>query len=259
MGLLVVCFAALVREAVAVMAILVVIVVATWIAVGRVRLRKPVAMLGMAVILAVGALQVPNFAFFIRDQIAHVEPARFNGRHGMAHTLYIGLGAVPNRFGIAYHDLFGYEAAKKVDPNVEYVSDRYMHIVRDLYLQCWKDDPLEVVRIHFEKFKMVMDYRFLDNPHWSLWTCLILVSVTYFVGNGGRLSCSQQACEVRLGVSLVALAFIGLVVLQSMVAIPTQYYAMPIGPPLMLLVGVSIEGLVGGLRRAICRRLPSSS
>lgn len=258
-GILAIAFAALVREAVATMAVMVTFAVLLWLAFGRVRRRQPIVWLGVVAALAFGAHESPAIAYSMRDMVANVEPAKFGGRHGMAHTLYIGLGTVPNRLGIVYSDEFGYRTAQAIAPGVASQSAEYLRIMRGLYLQQWLSDPVEVIRIYVEKFRMVMAYRFLDHPALSLWGSLLLIGAIHLLSNRGRLSCGQPACDVRLGVSLIALAFIGLVVLQSVLAMPTQYYAMPIGPLLLLLFGVSVENLAGAARRAVGHRfLPAA-
>ena len=237
------------------MTLIVLFAVVAWTIFRRLRAGRPVVSLVVVSALAVAATFTPNLALAVRDASNRVVPARLIGSHGMAHTLYIGLGAVPNRLGIVYNDQFGLDQALKVDPKVAYQSAEYLRIMRTLYLQQLIRHPLEVLRIYFAKFKMAVGYWTLGNWMLPLWGSLPLLLGAHVAANGGRLSCGERDCDLRLAVNVLASAFIGLIVLQSVVAMPSQFYAMPSAPLVVLMVGVSMESIAGAIRRARRRRV----
>jgi|GEM_PF-6962010 hypothetical protein len=107
----------------------------------------------------------PKWTLMIRDKIFSVnqeynpyEKSIWEGPHGISHNLFIGLGIVPNKWGIEYEDLSGYEFAKRVDPSVAYASNQHFKILKNLYFQYIKEDPLEILRIYYEKIKMMLKY-----------------------------------------------------------------------------------------------------
>jgi len=50
--------------------------------------------------------------------------------HPLWHSLYIGLGYTPNRYGIHYSDGYGAAAAREVDPRAPYLSPAYSDALR---------------------------------------------------------------------------------------------------------------------------------
>jgi hypothetical protein len=108
---------------------------------------------------------------------------------------------------------------------------------------------LEVIRIYFVKLKIVLGYSMLGSVIPATWLCLLLVAAIHLFSNDGRASCGEERCDLRLAINLVAAAFAGLLILQSVLAVPTFYYAMPLGPILFLMIGISIESVVGWLQR----------
>ena len=58
-----------------------------------------------------------------------------------------------------------------------------------------------------------------------------------------------------MAINLVTLAFVGLFLVQGMLATPTWLYALPLGPLILVLMGVAIENLAAWLWRIAQRRL----
>lgn len=62
------------------------------------------------------------------------------------HNMYIGLGYLPNKFGIRWADIVGLEHAERFDPHVVFLSKRYDLDERHLFFQVLRKDPGLVAR-----------------------------------------------------------------------------------------------------------------
>jgi hypothetical protein len=71
--------------------------------------------------------------------------------HPFWHSAYIGLGYLPNRWGIVWSDSNAAAAVRRVDPNAVFLSPRYSAILRDLYFDIVRDDPGLVVHTYAAK------------------------------------------------------------------------------------------------------------
>ena len=157
LGFLTLAFASLLREAIAQMTLVVTFGVLAWIASASWRDRHGVAGLLVLALVTVLASQAARLTVGLRDRVYTVEQAELVPTHGMAHTLYIGLGAVPNKFGIRYDDAAGQEAAARAAPTVKYLSKEYFRTMWNLYFARWADDPTEVLRIYLEKCRLILE------------------------------------------------------------------------------------------------------
>lgn len=250
MGMLTLAFASLIREVIAQMTLVVTLGVLLWIAAASWRSKRRVGWL-LAVALATSlASQAARLTVSLRDAIYPVEPAELVVTHGMAHTLYIGLGTTKNKFGIRYDDAVGKEAAAKAAPDVKYLSKDYFRLMWSLYFALWSEDPLEVSRIYFEKLRLILNDRipdFFPTP----WLFLMLVVTVHWLANGRAASCGSTSCDKRLAINLVSLSFVGLFVAQAILAYPTRFYAAPIGAFMIVMLGVAIENLAHWLWRVM--------
>jgi hypothetical protein len=265
LGLLTLAFASLVREAIAQMTLVVTLGTLAWMAVAS---RADGRRLAGLLVLALATLvvsQAARLTLGLRDTLHPVQRAELVPTHGMAHTLYIGLGAVPNRFGIRYEDAAGQEAAARAAPTVRYLSREYFRTMWSLYLARWLDDPIEVLRIYFEKLRLILADRIPDYLP-PLWLLLPLLLAVHWWSNGRGLSCGSAACDKRLAIGAVCLAFVGLFVAQAVLAYHTRFYAAPIGAFVIVMLGVALGDLAhwagrlvgsGGSRASF--RTPSQS
>lgn len=176
--------------------------------------------LGVAIIFA---WLSPKWVTIVRDKTFSInqkenpfDKSVWEGPHGISHNLFIGLGVVPNKWGIEYEDLVGYEFAKKVDPSVIYVSNQHFKILRDLYFQYLKEDPLEVLRIYYEKAKIILKYP-------PMLISALLFPVFLLIG----LSKVPLTRRKELPIFLVSTVGVLFFILQGLLAHPGRYY---IGP-----------------------------
>ena len=109
----------------------------------------------LIVIAAVGSFYVANNATQIlvsaRSIMQGIPQGSGKLTHGIAHNLYLGLGAEPNSFGVKYDDDDGIASAKKVDPAIAYGSREYYDTLLNLYFDTVRAHPMEVARIYAVK------------------------------------------------------------------------------------------------------------
>ncbi len=92
-----------------------------------------------------------------RDESVGIDYSKeFSKGHTFWHPAYLGLGYLPNKFGIKLVDSAGLRAAQRVNPKVEYLSPQYERILRHLYLRILKKDPGYVIRVYVDKASVVL-------------------------------------------------------------------------------------------------------
>lgn len=90
--------------------------------------------------LAISAIQS------YRDRAAGVDfAAGYSTSHLFWHNAYIGLGYLPNPYGLAWDDLVGARAAESAAPGVRYRSIEYEKVIEGLYIDILRKDPGFVV------------------------------------------------------------------------------------------------------------------
>jgi hypothetical protein len=71
--------------------------------------------------------------------------------HPFWHSAYIGLGYLPNRWGIVWKDASAAAAVRRVDPKAPYLSARYSSILEHRYFHILRTDPGFVLRTYAAK------------------------------------------------------------------------------------------------------------
>jgi hypothetical protein len=82
---------------------------------------------------------------------AHVSPTDRPAAHSLWHPTYLGLGYLPNRWGIRWSDRVGEETVHRIDPHAAYLSPRYEQILRRQYLSIVRHHPFWVARLYAVK------------------------------------------------------------------------------------------------------------
>ncbi len=95
--------------------------------------------------LAISAIQRHAFA------TAHLSPDAQGYSHTLWHPAYLGLGYLPNAWGIEWNDRVGEETAKRIDPSVVYLSPHYEQILRHQYFAIVEHHPFWVARMYAVK------------------------------------------------------------------------------------------------------------
>lgn len=176
--------------------------------------------------LIIGAWLSPKWTLLLRNSFFSFEESSslyeksvWEGPHGISHNLFIGLGNVPNKWGIEYSDLAGYEFARKIDPSTVYASNQHFTILKNLYFQYLKEDPIEVLRIYYEKCKLALKYPpFLISA--LIFPCFLF---TFFL---------REPLSRRKELPIFLLSTMGVLffILQGILAHPGKYY---IGPGIL--------------------------
>ena len=93
---------------------------------------------------------------FLASHLADYKPA--TSSHPFWHSVYIGLGYIPNKYKIQYLDQSGMAAALAVDPKVTLYSEEYNQILKDKIISILKNDFGFIVKVVMAKMAMVLLY-----------------------------------------------------------------------------------------------------
>lgn len=238
-GIVGLALAALLREPIGVMCLAASLAVVGFLAARRRRAGRRLRDLLVTAPLVLVASAATTWVVMARDASFEMEPAHRVATHNFSHTLYIGLGAVPNAFGLRYEDEDARAAVERVAPEVINSSPEYYRILWSLYWSRLRDAPAEVMRIYFEKSKRILADRILDSaPPLAIVVIVMMVhfAVATAFGVWRRIDFAQGAL-----IEGAALALIGFFILQAILASHNRVFAMPIGAALLMLLGVLLE------------------
>src|SRR5438445_89298 len=222
-GLLLLAAAALLREAVGLGALLVTLCAGVWAM--RHGVGQPRRITGMLMILALAVIASQSSRLIVaaRNSAYSIDGSQFPATHGMSHTLYIGLGAVPNKFGLRYTDDVGLEAASAEVPGINQMSTDYFRVMWTLYLRKWQEDPQEVVRIYLVKLGLLLADNVID-PGIPLALVLALAFAIQLLERHRRWSVDDRRSDTRLAINLVVLGLMATFLAQAILATPTRFY-----------------------------------
>lgn len=248
-GVFLLAFGALLRESISLMTVIVTLGVAAWsLWYGPRDWRRVLAIIAV-VAAGLAAAQSSRLIIAARNSAYALDVGHLPATHGLSHTLYIGLGAVENKFGIRYDDAVGRAAASAALPGVVPYSNDYFRVMGGLYLRKWQEDPIEVMRIYLVKlWRQLTDWILADTP--PLLVVLGGAVAIQLLAGYRRWRAGHHGADVRLAINLVTLAFAGLFIVQGILASPTWAYALPLGPLILVLMGVALENLAAWLWRA---------
>jgi hypothetical protein len=133
--------------------------------------------------------------------------------HPLWHTLYIGLGVIPNRYGISYSDSVAVAYVHKIDPAAAFVSPQYEAILRKRVIHIAESDPGFVVRVEAHKAGV----EFGDGL--TRFAALILLLPAALLTRAGRRRRLLYA-SILVPIALDAFA-------PALVAIPYTEYELP--------------------------------
>lgn len=235
-GIAMLAFVTLLRESIGLMGLVVTVLALAWTAWRRT--ARPSRIILVLVLTAVAFL-TPRWTVMARDGLFDMEPAQRLERHGLSHTLYLGLGFIENKWGIRYDDAYGEELARQLRPDIEFCSPEYFRLMWKLYFQRLIEDPREIARLYYEKAKMLLGAPTVQpGPSFGL----VLAIGLLVLGAAGRTRAWQQAGfpQGELVVA-VSVAFLGLYLAQAMTALPSPLYAVPANAFVLILAGVLAE------------------
>ena len=90
-----------------------------------------------------------------RDHVAAPAPSEVGTSHPFWHPAYLGLGFLPNRYGIVWSDSVAADAVQREAPGATYLSPRYERTLRHLYLALVEHDPIFVLRTYVDKARVI--------------------------------------------------------------------------------------------------------
>jgi hypothetical protein len=181
---------------------------------------------GCVALLALLAWKVSLPLLTYRDFAYGVPPSTMVTTHGTAHSLFIGLGVVENEWGIQWLDGYASDQVAKIKPDVSYASPEYFAVLKKLYVERLLDDPMEVLGIYVAKAKLVLSMPF---PELLAPLCILIGLLAVDVAWLSRQRSSLVSADrLHLLISALCLGFVGLFVLQAMLAHPKRLYSEPI-------------------------------
>jgi hypothetical protein len=260
--------ASLVRGAIGAMGLVVSVCVLVAVGVSGPRSARRFAGLAGLCFLTVMAWMTPHWVARARDVLFPIESApQIHEGHGASHSLYLGLGAVPNRFGIQWGDPYGAAAVRAVAPDVRYTSDEYFQILWRLYLEKVRENPGEVARIYWTKAKILFNRDISLLLGWNRWRPYGYAVLLWHVLTGAVVFAAAAALLARWrasefsrisGLALIALAFVAAFLAQAAMIHQSLQYAAPIGLFILLLAGGALELLCRSLWALLMWLLPKN-
>ena len=116
----------------------------------RVRALTTGAIVAASFLISVGLLDAVRIA---RDETIGVAfRSEYPSEHPTWHNAYIGLGFLPNKYGIAWDDSVAVTAVHKADPHAGYLTGEYERTLRHLYFEIFRHDPWFVLGTFWTKF-----------------------------------------------------------------------------------------------------------
>jgi hypothetical protein len=175
----------------------------------RSRLLVCLAVVAVSFSIDVGVFDALRIA---RDEVVGV-PFRkeYPAEHPTWHNIYIGLGYLPNKYGITWSDQVSINAVKRIDPHAGYLTSRYEHILRHLWFKLLRDDPSFVLGTLWTKFGICVR----DAIHRFGWIWPFLFVLPLLLG--------RRTARMRLAL-LLALPALALTVIPPVVTVPQEGY-----------------------------------
>jgi hypothetical protein len=197
------------------------------------RTRGSVLSYVVVVCAAVAAMMVPKAIIHARDAAFNIPPSNMMQQHGAWHNLYIGLGAVENPFGISWDDAVAFEAARRIDPSVKFLSNDYYALLKHEYFEIVMHHPWEVAVVYLKKL-----WAALRISRIGLTFIAALVPIVYL---RSRLRRSVAGWIAADAVVVVNLLFVGMFLAQAMLFHQSIQYLFPIEMFLLLGFGVAVH------------------
>lgn len=152
------------------------------------RMRPWMTQAGLAAVLVVCYLLIQPIGFHFlrvyRDSVIKNPTlgALYPTQHPIWHNIYIGLGYIPNPYGITWSDTVAADAVYRVDPHAGYLSPTYGTILRQLVLHIVISNPAFIVRELAVKMFALIEAVFNNFP-----TVFVLLPGMLLVGAERRL------------------------------------------------------------------------
>lgn len=120
-------------------------IVSTWLT--RESTKKWIVLLVVLAAAYFPVVDIPYDVARYRDAVTGVPSTDvIETQHGIWHSIYIGLGYLPNPYGITFSDSSGDIAAHRVNPNIEFGTREYQDVMRGIVLDLVRQDPLFIIK-----------------------------------------------------------------------------------------------------------------
>ncbi len=237
LGLLGLAAAALIREAVGLMALVITAAVILGLFIWKGRLRKRRIDLVVLAGLVLLAWSTPRWIILARDWSFAMEPATLVQSHGLSHSLYINLLAVKKGSAAYIGDKDGEDAAREADPGIVIYSPEYYRLMWRLYIGLALDDPAAALRVYLAKAAVILGDSLLE-PAPPLWLSILAAAgfVLLTWPQWPKLNFDQGRF-----IMIVCLAFVALFVAQGILALPYRLFSFPAGRLLLVLLACTVE------------------
>lgn len=208
---------------------------------GRLRWLKALAASVVAIALAFG-VQTGIMSMINAERVeatGHTLGELPDG-HGTWHPLYLGLAfpqpisTDPSPFGIIWQDEFGWEQARKVNPDVIIGGEEYDLIMKDLYLDEVLSEPVVALKLYVKKALFVIQ-------HFGGMIALVIVGFALaFVRRGPQRR--GVGAALALTAPTLALGFV-----PPVLVMPLLYYFSELNAALGLLIAVALGAIAWAL------------
>jgi hypothetical protein len=237
LGLLGLGAAALIREAVGLMALVITAAVIAGLFIWKGRLGQRRINLVVLAGLVLLAWSTPRWVILARDWSFAMEPPTLVQSHGLSHSLYIYLIAAKKGAAYASIDTDGEEAARAADPGIVFYSPEYYRLMWRLYIRLVLDDPEAALRVYLAKGAVILGDSLLE-PAPPLWLSILAAAgfVLFTWPQWPKLDFDQGRF-----IMIVCLAFVALFVAQGILTFPSRLYAFPAGRLLLVLLACAVE------------------
>jgi len=128
-----------------------------------------------------------------RDRLFAISPSMAVSSHGIAHSLYIGLGTRPNPWGIRWDDTSALEAVQRIKKDTAVASPEYFDILWKEYFRIVRENPGTALDIYFRKL-----LKSLEVVFHSEWAIVILWLLLFFVPMGRQVPAAATTTAVAM-------------------------------------------------------------
>jgi hypothetical protein len=178
-------------------------------------------LVGVAIIYS--ALLFAPFMFHLRNVLFHFSPSHLTLAHGIWHTMYVGLGTLPNPWGISWDDFDAFARYQKINPGAEIYTPVYYQSMRQAYWEVLRHDPKGVFFMYLTKSRQVLFAPLkIIGLHVFVWASLV------FVGVPLALARVPVKKSTALAAAWVLALWVAGILLQGVLAIPHRMYLYPV-------------------------------
>jgi hypothetical protein len=211
------------------------------------RTKRRAIMYGVLVAGVIASTFATPILLRVRDVAFNIPPTQMFPRHGVFHSIYIGLGAIDNPFGIAWRDEVGFEAAQKAVPGIIPNTLAYQSVMRGLYFDIIRNNPLTVLRIYGEKLWITLSQGSAENSVWQGQSIGRVLAFAVITGGSLRWRLWRQNSKKdgSLGeidaVRTVAVMFVAFYLVQGSIIHFDWQYMFPVHAFLIVTLGLVLE------------------